>query len=255
MMPVQILSRRVSFILLAVLLSFTLVLPVSGAQPVQQQDLAAISAPTDGQTLSGLVRVTGSANHPEFDRYELAFGPDPNPNDAWQVFSTGTQPVVNEALGLWDTAVVADGQWALRLRVVRKDSNYSESFVRGLRVSNSQPVASPVPTLPEATFPPEATSDLPTPSSLDASPQPIGTVMVERPPTSVPPVNAAGTPNVAAQPTRRPSNATTLFDLGEAGGACLNGALLAAGAMVVVGIVQLTRRVYKAFLRMQRKRR
>ncbi|MFN8597310.1 MAG: hypothetical protein U0559_14160, partial [Anaerolineae bacterium] len=110
--------------LLLIILSLALLTGPAAAAPLAQEPIASITSPVDGQQLSGIVRITGSANHPEFDRYEIAYGPDPNPNDAWQPFSSNSQPVTNDVLGLWDTTRVADGGYMLRLRVVRKDSNY-----------------------------------------------------------------------------------------------------------------------------------
>src|SRR5512141_2519950 len=131
-------KRRSGLLLaLVILISLTLLGPAHAAPLQQGPDIAQIASPTEGQALSGLVAISGSANHPELARWELAYGPDPNPNDAWQPFAEGNQPVDIGRIGTWTTSVVADGQYALRLRVIRQDSNYSEGFVRGLLVSNS----------------------------------------------------------------------------------------------------------------------
>ena len=83
-------NRRNSlWLALVVLISLTLLAPAHAAPQLQGADIAQITAPTEGQALSGLVTISGSANHPEFARYELAYGPDPNPNDAWQPFAEG----------------------------------------------------------------------------------------------------------------------------------------------------------------------
>ena len=247
-------KRRPGLISLIGLLALNLLAaqPAAQAASPAQQGIAAISSPTDGQTVSGLVRVTGSTNHPDFDRFELAYGPDPNPNDAWQVFSTGTQPVDNNVLGLWDTTRVPDGTWALRLRTVRKDSNYDEVVVRGLQVINTRPVETPTPAQPEPTFPPEATSV--GEPGVPVTPAPRATVLVELPPTSLPAVEG-GTPGAAAQPTRRTGNSAALLDTSGFATACLNGALIAGLAFSIVGAIQLGRRTYKEYLRVRRKRR
>src|SRR5574341_1764171 len=88
--------------------------------PVQAQDqgVAAITAPLEGAVVSGFVPVIGTATHPQFQRYELAFGYDPNPTDTW--FSLGepfASQVVNDVLGRWDTTGLSDGTYLLRLRV------------------------------------------------------------------------------------------------------------------------------------------
>jgi len=73
--------------------------PAQAAPQPQGQAIAQIASPAEGQTLTGLVAVSGSADHPEFARWELAYGPDPNPNDAWQPFASGDQPILNGTIG------------------------------------------------------------------------------------------------------------------------------------------------------------
>ena len=142
-----------AIILIALINPISLPHPAQAAPQPQGQAIAQITSPTDGQTLTGLVSITGSADHPDFARWELAYGPDPNPNDAWQPFAGGDKPILNGTIGTWNTGVIADGRYALRLRVIRQDSNYDEAFVRGLQVSNSAPVGTPTSIPPAGTFP------------------------------------------------------------------------------------------------------
>jgi hypothetical protein len=244
-------NRRSSLLLaLVILISLTLLAPAHAAPQRQGADIAQITAPTEGQALSGLVTITGSANHPEFARYELAYGPDPNPNDAWQPFAEGNQTVDNETLGTWNTSVIADGQYALRLRAIRKDSNYSEGFVRGLQVSNSGPVGTPTSIPPAPTFPAEAAT-LPAEEAV----QPISTVMVEQPPTSIPeaPASANATPRPTATSSRNLA-ALSGIDLGLFGSACVSGIALTVGLFVIVGVVQVGRWGVKQVRRQRRRK-
>jgi hypothetical protein len=222
--------------------------------PLQQgADIAQITSPTEGQALSGLVTISGSANHPEFARWELAYGPDPNPNDAWQPFAEGNQPVDNGTIGTWNTSVIADGQYALRLRAIRKDSNYSEAFVHGLIVSNSAPVGTPTSNPPAPTFPAEQAT-LPAEEVI----QPIATVMVEQPPTSVPeaPAAANATPRTvltAAASNRNAAAVVPGINLGQFGSACVSGIALTAGLFVIVGVIQVGRWGVKQVRRQKRR--
>jgi hypothetical protein len=236
---------------LIILISLALLSPAHAAPLSQGADIAQITAPTEGQALAGLVTITGSANHPEFARYELAYGPDPNPNDAWQPFAEGNQPVANGTLGTWNTGVIADGQYALRLRVIRKDSNYSEGFVRGLKVSNSGPVGTPTSIPPAPTFPAEQAT-LPAEGEV----QPIATVMVEQPPTSVPEATAApnATPRSTAVPNRNAATTALGLNFGQFGSACLNGMVMTVGLFVIVGVIQVGRWGVKQVRRQQRRR-
>jgi hypothetical protein len=229
--------RTLGLIALITVISFTLLNPAQ-AQPARQgQDIAQITSPTEGQTINGLVAVTGTADQVQFDRWELAYGPDPNPNDAWQPFASGDQPVINGIISTWNTGVIADGGYMLRLRAVRKDSNFSEAIVRGLQVRNSVSAETPTPESLTPTVPAEQAT-----FSAQEAARPIATVMVEQPPTSVPEVvvvNAA-TP-LGPDSQRRGSTAVAGFNLGGFGSACLSGAALAAGLFVVVGVIQAGR--------------
>src|SRR5690606_38746586 len=60
-----------------------------------------ISSPPEGETVSGIVLVEGTATDPAFLRYELAF----NRGADWIVFAEGTRPVQQGTLAVWDTTV------------------------------------------------------------------------------------------------------------------------------------------------------
>ncbi len=218
-------------------------LPVQAA-PLDQAAQASITSPTDGQTISGNVSISGSASHPDFARYEIAFGPDPNPNDAWQVFVNNNQPVTANMLGTWNTSVLVDGTYIIRLRVVRHDSNYTEAFVRGLKVSNQQPIGTPTSIPPAPTFGPEAT--------LPA----IAPIIIEQPPTNVPVVSSSTTSNSGSNTAQ--GNATSGgggVSLGNLmGSACITGLGWTFVAFVLFGAIIFGRSQYKRILRTQRKK-
>jgi len=112
-----------------------------------------INSPAAGETISGVVTVTGTAVDPNYLRYELAFLNEANPGAGWIVFAEGSQPVNNSTLAVWDTtvgqnvgaSVFPDGRYQLRLRVVKTDYNYDEYFVRDLSISNAGPTPTPTP--------------------------------------------------------------------------------------------------------------
>ena len=108
--------------------------------------------------------VRGTAVHPQFLRYELAFLQTFSPGSDWIVFAQGDQPVRDGTLAVWDTTVgqpdspvFPDGQYRLRLRVVREDHNYDEFFVSDLLITNLTATPSPTATL---------TTTLPLPTTL-----------------------------------------------------------------------------------------
>lgn len=143
----------------------------------QDQGTAAITSPLEGAVVSGLVPLLGTATHPQFQLYELAFGYDPNPTDTW--FSIGdpaATQIVNEVLGRWDTTGVTDGTYILRLRVYWSDRDFMETFVRGVRIQNSTPT--PLAAVTET--PPPAPTINPVTPTQTAGAQPV----IVLPPTS-----------------------------------------------------------------------
>jgi hypothetical protein len=170
-----------------------LVVPVVMA-PLAQELQGQISSPRDRAAVRGLVPIEGSANHPQFQKYEVHFGPEPNPGDDWSPLagSPFTVPVVQGRLGLWDTTIITDGVYSLRLRLVRLDGNYDEYFVRGVQVLN---------TAPTETATPEPS---PTPSEPTETPSPTPTVVIGVPTVSSPTPKPSGTPLPTVPPTATP---------------------------------------------------
>ena len=126
------------------------------ASPALAQSGNGITEPTAGDSLSGIVTISGTATHADFQRYEIAFLQVPDTGRGWIVFAEGNQPVLDGVLAVWDTTVgqnigapvFPDGIYQLRLRVIRNDFNYDEIFVTNLVVNNSgTPTPTPAPTV------------------------------------------------------------------------------------------------------------
>lgn len=123
------------------LIGFLLVSPAHA----QEAGTVTLTQPPPGAVLTGMVVLTGTATHPTFVRYELAFALDADPTNTWfSIQEAVNTPVVAGALGSWDTRGIVDGNYAVRLRVYTSERNFVEAVVRGLRVQNSSPTATPV---------------------------------------------------------------------------------------------------------------
>lgn len=136
-----------------------LVLLTPGALQAQGQN--GITEPAEGETVSGIAIINGTAFDPNFLRYELAFRHTTSPE--WIVFFQGDQTVSEGTLAIWDTTVgretnpiFPDGIYQLRLRVVRTDYNYAEFFLTNIIVSNDEPTPTETPTTDEITPSPVA---------------------------------------------------------------------------------------------------
>ncbi len=167
------------------------------SQPARAQDqgVAVMTTPLEGAVVSGLVPIAGSATHPEFRRYEVAFAYSPNPTDTWFLIGeAATTPVANDVLARWDTSQVSDGLYVLRLRVFYGNDTFLETLVPNVRVQNATPTPAPPATLtPEAGLP-TATS-APTQAVIllppTSTPRPSPTAAAAGPDGGLPPADSA----------------------------------------------------------------
>ena len=203
---------------------------------LQQEARAEITSPASFSTVRGNVSVQGTAQHPEFERYELYYTVEPGDN--WVFLGEAYfQPVSNGLLATWNTEALPDGTYSLRLRVVRRDGNYEEAYARSLVIANTAPTPTPTefvaPTLPPAA-PAEPTAT-PTP---EATPTPIS---VEQPeiPTPTPRPTATPTPEPVAPEVDQVDDDggffASTFDLSALEGAFATGLTYAGAVFLAVG--------------------
>jgi uncharacterized surface protein with fasciclin (FAS1) repeats len=101
-----------------------------------------ITSPKDGATVSGTVDVKGYASDPSFMKWQLDVLPGGDANAA--IFlATGDKP--GEFSYTVDTTAFPNGEHALRLRVVRADSNYDE-YVNKFTIANGEAKSAAAPT-------------------------------------------------------------------------------------------------------------
>jgi len=110
--------------------------PTAAAQPAGQGCLPGqveITQPKDGDTVSGVVEVRGSAEIPNFGfyKYEIA-----RPNDTvWLSINAGEQTVNDGKLGEWVTSVLPPGDYLLRLVVADNQGKFLPPCVIQVRVT------------------------------------------------------------------------------------------------------------------------
>jgi hypothetical protein len=168
-------------LLLALLLAGPAELPARAQTPSP-----GITAPQAGQILQGLVMVTGSSAVEGFLSAEVAFAYADDPTGTWFLIAVSDQPVEDGVLAAWDTTVITDERYNLRLRVFLTDGTFVDVLVPDLWVRNYTPTETLTPTitptltetpvlltpvLPTDTPPPTFTpSRFPTPTPLPTNP-------------------------------------------------------------------------------------
>jgi hypothetical protein len=110
------------YLLMVVAILVLLALGMGTVALAQGGETVYITTPSDGQSLSGLVTVTGAVDFPDFQKYELYL----KTGDEMVWAATVFAPVINGNLAFLDTRTFPDGAYQLIVRMVRNDSNYTE---------------------------------------------------------------------------------------------------------------------------------
>ncbi len=238
-------KRGIVFLILIVVMTFWVVQfsAAIAAPEGQGQDLFIITEPANNAVVQGSVQIIGSADHPTFQFYIVEFHPEPVTNDRWQIVGDIHETsVFNAALETWNTTVVPDGSYTLRLRVVRLDGNYGEAFSQQVVVSNAQPLptdtpdASPTPLTPTVT-----PTDLP-PTPTIVIDQPIVDTPTPRPVATSPPLEDPEAESGSFIPTVSGFSVSPLRD------ACLYGAVLMLSVFLLFGFLSALRMFIKGFV-------
>lgn len=197
------LNVRLFWLVLTIIWGCILGLPTA----VSAQTNSGITVPASGDTLTGVVEVRGTAVHPNYLRYELAFLQQNAPAAEWIVFAEGTEPVVDGVLAVWNTTigrdigapVFPDGRYNLRLRVVKTDFNYDEYFVTDLIIQNDGPTPTATPDETAVVQTAAAVPAQPTGSSDSSFQQPTPLPSLTPFPTPTPPPTVVGATPAAPQ--------------------------------------------------------
>lgn len=133
-----------------------------------------IMHPRSGDAVSGFAAIRGYASASSFRRYDVHIAVASS--ESWQWLATSMEPVYGDVLYRLDTTQFRDGKYDLRVRVLRDDGNYTESYLRRIEIRNANPptatlarnelgtpfpTPTPTATTPTATVTPEFVSNVP----------------------------------------------------------------------------------------------
>lgn len=191
------------------------------------QAMSKIASPGESQMVRGVVPIVGSALDPQFWKYEVHYAPDPNPREQWiGIGGIHETPVQDGLLETWDTTIIPDGAYTLRLRVVDRTGNYREVFVRGVQVVNVAPTDTPVP-------------------RITNTPNPTPTATLAATPTFIIPTSPLAQPSVTptlARPTQ--SALPEVLDPAAWRQSLCLGAQVMAAFLIVIALIFLLRRLF-----------
>src|SRR5581483_8364984 len=149
-------SNKMRLVIALLLVVFILALFLSNPSPAAYASEARcvntlITSPAAHSVLSGVVNINGTAQLVgAFVRYQVDFST--MGLNLWVTLNSAPQAVVNGTLARWDTSLVPDGEYDLRVRSVDTSGNYCEMLVSPITVkkgasnifSNTKLVAQPV---------------------------------------------------------------------------------------------------------------
>ncbi|MCX8024342.1 MAG: hypothetical protein N3A60_03980 [Thermanaerothrix sp.] len=155
------------------ILRLVVVLGLLGLAPLPQTTPPMIISPAPGSVLRGQVVIRANLPPGELQRYELDFGYQDDLTQTWFPLTQSDQRPADDVLFTWNTTLITDGNYRLRLRVLLADGQVLEQIITDLRVRNYTAVETETPLLPS-----EHTLTL---TPLPATPTPLLT------PTPLPP--------------------------------------------------------------------
>ena len=85
----------------------------------------------------GVVEITGTANIENFAFYKIEYL-STEPGSIWRAISAGTEPVLDDVLGTWDTSLVPTGDYRFRLVVTDTAGNAPLPCAVQIRVLREQ---------------------------------------------------------------------------------------------------------------------
>lgn len=219
---------------IAVLLSVVMILSteILVAAPLLQEQRYEITSPQANTQLRGSVEIIGTARWPDFWFYKVVFASAATPNAWVDLGEIHEQQRTNEWLETWHTTSFPDGDYYLRLVIIRTDGNTAaQTEPIPVQIANTQPTPTPVPVETPA---PSPTVVLHTPT----------TAIVEQP-TTVIRLTPTPTSEIAATRTVTPETPAGISvpDVGVFVRQFVFGAFIATAIFLFVGIVFLLRRL------------
>jgi hypothetical protein len=161
------------------LLPFTILLIAAQGNPP-----IAITSPAAGDVVGGEVTITATTDILGFASAQLDFAYASDPTGTWFTIGNSSQPEIDSPLAVWDTSLITDGDYVLRLRVTLGDGTFEETTVQ-IKVQNDAPILTPTPIL--TSTPDQLDVQLPTPFLMAASATPT---LTPRPSPTPLPTNA-----------------------------------------------------------------
>ncbi|MCD4810303.1 MAG: Ig-like domain-containing protein, partial [Methanosarcinales archaeon] len=108
--------------------------------------IATITEPDDGACIKGIINIIGTANDTNFKNYSVEWK---NTTDVWIEIRNSTESVSGGILATWDTNVLEDGDYMIRLTVKDDNASNSNKTLVNVTIDNTPPAVSNVTAQPD----------------------------------------------------------------------------------------------------------
>ncbi len=119
----------------------------SQAQAQTPVNKPVVISPRAGEAVQGRVEINGITELEGFQRAEIEFRYTNDPRGTWFLIAETDQPVNPGKIIEWDTSLITDGNYDLRLTVFLKDGNNLSTTISGIRVRNYSSIETPTPSV------------------------------------------------------------------------------------------------------------
>ncbi len=184
--------------------------PAVACGPDSPRPTVRLAAPTEGQTVTGLLILYGQVTAPNMLGFQVEYGIGLDPQGWGMVQSALPGPIEGGEVARWDTTQVPDGEHTLRIIIYgpsRQDGSTIE-YEHRVHVRVLNPTSTPTPT-PTASATPTATPTATTTPTPTETPSPSPTPSPTDTPAPAPTVTATPTPpgsSSDATPTPSPTD-------------------------------------------------
>ena len=127
---------------------------VNAATPTPSSWIELI-APGDGEALQGVVAVTGEAKGGGLQSVELSFAYPTDKTGTWFFLAEIAPAEAAEFQMEWDTTVITDGEYDLRLRATYANGTVLTELAESVRIRNYTPLETETPSPTETPLPTE----------------------------------------------------------------------------------------------------
>lgn len=108
----------------------------------QSSEKPRVDSPQPGEVIYGKVIISGNTDLSGFTKAEVYFGY--SGSTTWFPIIALDQPVRNGPITQWDTTVIADGNYQLKVSVKLRDGTSADTIVNNLEVRNTQILAASI---------------------------------------------------------------------------------------------------------------